>query len=117
MTQRTVPPARVRARALAFAIAGMAALTLAYACAQARRTNGEECLKSEDCLSGLCSQLVCSSPGPLTNTMATNDEAGEPDSGGDAVADTGLAADTFVAPETGSSSGSEGGEAGEASSD
>ena len=116
MTQATVRPARVRARALAFVVAGLAGVTLAYACAQARRTNGEECLKSEDCLSGVCVQLVCGSNGPLTNEMANNAEAGEGDSGagGEASTDGAMAADTFTAPETGSSSGSE---AGEASSD
>ncbi|MGD0524878.1 MAG: hypothetical protein ABSE49_07035 [Polyangiaceae bacterium] len=114
MTQATVRPARVRARALAFVVAGLAGVTLAYACAQARRTNGEECLKSEDCLSGVCVQLVCGNNGPLTNEMANNTEAGESDSGSEASTDGASAADTFTAPETGSSSGSE---AGEASSD
>jgi hypothetical protein len=116
MTQTTVRPARVGGRALAFVVAGIGVAALAVACAQARRTDGEECLKSEDCLSGVCVQLVCGSSGPLTSQMANNPEAGEGDSGagGEASTDSAMAADTFTAPDTGSSSGSE---AGEASSD
>ncbi|HEY3819828.1 MAG TPA: hypothetical protein VGL81_21830 [Polyangiaceae bacterium] len=111
MTQTTVPPVRVRARALVFVVAGIAVLSFAYACAETKRAPGEECLKSEDCLSGICSQLVCGYPGPLTDAMENNSEAGESDSGptSEAAADTG-APDTFSAPETGGS------EAGEASS-
>jgi hypothetical protein len=115
MTQTTVPPVRVRARVLVFVVAGIASLSLAFACATTKRAPGEECLKSEDCLSGVCSQLVCASPGPLTDMTPTNTEAGEMDSGtgGDAPDDTSSAADTFTAPDTG---GPEGGDAGEASS-
>ncbi|HEX3345877.1 MAG TPA: hypothetical protein VHS09_14935 [Polyangiaceae bacterium] len=117
MTQTTVSPLRGRARVLAFAVAGIAAVSLAYACVQTKRSPGDECLKSEDCLSGICSQLVCASPGPLTDDTPTNSEAGELDSGAGAdtsVADT-SAADTFSAADT-SSSSETGGEAGEASS-
>jgi hypothetical protein len=115
MTQTTVPPVRQRVRALAFVVAGIAAMGLAFACAQTRRSPGEECIKSEDCLSGVCVQLVCGSTGPLTDTMENNPEAGETEAGTDA-SDAASAADTFTAPDTGSSSGSDAGEAGEASS-
>jgi hypothetical protein len=113
MSQTTVPPARVGARVLAFVVAGIAALSLAYACAETKRSPGDQCLKSADCLSGICSQLVCAAQAPLTDAMVQNQEAGQ-------QADTGTtgegstseaAADTGSAPETGadSSGGTEGG--------
>jgi hypothetical protein len=121
MTQTTVPPVRAGARVLAFVVAGIGALSLAYACAETRRSPGEACLKSEDCLSGICSQLVCASQGPLIDAMVQNDEAGQADTSPAGEGSTGeAAADTGSAPETGpdsSSSGSGGDGASEASGD
>ena len=37
---------------------------LAVACAETKRTQGEECLKSDDCISGICRSLVCTSEPP-----------------------------------------------------
>ena len=122
MTQTTVPPVRAGARVLAFVVAGIGALSLAYACAETRRSPGEACLKSEDCLSGICSQLVCASQGPLIDAMVENEEAGQaPDTGtgaesaAEAAADTGSAAETGDDSSSGSSSGGDG--ASEASGD
>jgi len=96
MTQTTAPTVRVRARVLEFVMAGIAALSLAYACAETKRSLGDECLKSEDCLSGICSQLVCAAAAPLVDAMVENEEAGQPsgDGSAEAAADTGSAADS-----------------------
>ena len=107
MTQTTVPTVRVRARVLVFVVAGIAALSLAYACAETKRSLGDECIKSEDCLSGICSAFVCSATPPLIDAMVENTEAGETTDSGSG-GETGVA-DTGSAQETGSSSGSEAG--------
>jgi hypothetical protein len=116
MSQTTVPPVRVGARVLAFVVAGMAALSLVYACAETKRSPGDECLKSADCLSGICQQLVCASQGPLTDAMLQNPEAGQQADTGtagegstsDAPADTGSAAETGGDSSGGSEGGSDG---------
>jgi hypothetical protein len=109
MTQTTVPTVRVRARVLAFVVAGIAASSLAYACAETKRSLGDECIKSDDCLSGICQQFVCAAAPPLTDSTETNTEAGAADTG---TADTSTPADTGTAGETGddSSSSSEAGD-------
>ncbi|AKU96017.1 hypothetical protein AKJ09_02681 [Labilithrix luteola] len=38
----------------------------AIACGESRSPIGEECLRSDDCLSGVCSDRVCVSAPPLT---------------------------------------------------
>jgi hypothetical protein len=111
MTQTTVPTARVRARVLAFVVAGIAALSLAYACAETQRSLGDACLKSVDCLSGICSQLVCAAAPPLTASMDDNTEAGESDSGSGADSSGPEAApDTGSGVDTGTEASSEGGD-------
>ena len=40
-------------------IAALSLLALGAACSETRRPLGEDCLKDDDCLSGLCSQLAC----------------------------------------------------------
>jgi len=108
MTQTTVPPVRARARALASLVAVIAALGLALACAQTKRALGDECLKSEDCLSGICSQLQCAASPPLTSSQ-DNAETG--------AVEAGSASDTGADAGADTSAGSEGGDAGgEASS-
>jgi uncharacterized membrane protein YgcG len=110
MTQTTVPTVRVRARVLVFVVAGIAALSLAYACAEVRRSLGDECIKSEDCLSGICSQFVCSASPPLIDAMVENEEAGESETGPAPDSSSSGGGDTGSAAETGSSSsGSEAG--------
>lgn len=50
-----------------------------YACGEPRRPIGDECLRDEDCLSGVCSARLCVSAPPLKTgaTGPTPDE--EPD--------------------------------------
>lgn len=67
-------------RALTFGVplvlvAGLVASALAVACAETKAPIGGACLKSEDCLSGICSQLVCSAAPPTTDTEADNPDA------------------------------------------
>jgi hypothetical protein len=95
MTQTTPSPVRASARALAFVVPLLVAVGLAGACAENRRSLGEDCLKSADCLSGVCSQLRCAVPPPTTDTMtqgpgsdATVDGPGEAASGGEGGADS-----------------------------
>jgi len=109
MTPTTAPTVRVGARVLALVMAGIAALSLAYACAETKRSLGDECLKSEDCLSGICSQLVCAAAAPLIDAMVENEEAGQSDvvSSGDGSAEA--AADTGSGTETGADSSSSSG--------
>jgi uncharacterized membrane protein YgcG len=117
MTQTTVPPVRVGARVLALVVAGIGALSLAYACAETKRSLGDECLKDQDCLSGICSQLVCAAAPPLIDAMVENPEAGESSDSspvGDAPADSSSSSSgSSSGADTGSgdsSSGSSGGD-------
>jgi hypothetical protein len=78
--------------------AGLAAIALAPACAQTQRALGEDCLKDQDCLSGICSQLKCAAAPPLldgasqappspTPEAGVADAPEAEDSGGDASGD------------------------------
>jgi hypothetical protein len=62
----------------------LAAVGIVAACTDTRRTLGDDCLKNEDCVSGLCTQFVCSTHSVLTDAALDNPDA-EP------VADTGPA--------------------------
>ena len=135
MTQTTLPPVRARARALAFAsglhrvlarpavrglrplglvVAVSLALGVALGCAQTKRALGDECLKSEDCLSGICSQLLCAASPPLTSSQ-DNAEAGSADTGPTPEASVEAAVEAAVEGGGGGSDGGDG--AAEASSD
>ncbi len=46
---------------------------LLCACMETRRAIGEACLKNDDCLSGICSQLVCVAPPPLLDAQIVAD--------------------------------------------
>lgn len=48
-----------------------ASLAVLVACGETRRPIGDECLRDEDCLSGVCASRVCASAPPL---VATPDE-------------------------------------------
>lgn len=75
MTDRRSVRARVLAPALLALFAGSWGL---IGCPNNTRTLGEECVKSEDCQSGLCSSLVCVAPPPfLTLPPASTADAGE----------------------------------------
>jgi hypothetical protein len=82
MTQTTASPVRARVRAFSFVVAALVAVGIVGACAETRRANGEACLKDQDCLTGICSQLVCSAAPPTTNVEA-NGEGGATEAGGD----------------------------------
>jgi hypothetical protein len=61
-------------------------VVLAGACTSPKFSNGESCLKDEDCVSGTCSQLVCAAAPPLTDLEA--DAAPEAAPSSDATSDT-----------------------------
>jgi hypothetical protein len=72
---------RLRCVLAVIAVATLAAL---LACAETRRSFGEECLKGDDCLSSICAGMHCAAAPPLLD--------GEPadiavDASGDAQAD------------------------------
>lgn len=89
MTQKAVVLAL-----LAFAVA----MGIAGGCAETRRTIGEDCLKSEDCLSGICSQLVCVAAPPTTDQKPGNADASTADAPAEAAP---AEAAPEAAPETG----------------
>jgi hypothetical protein len=69
-------PVRALARALTFGVPLVVVVgALAAACAETKAPIGGACLKSQDCLSGICSQLVCSAAPPTTDTEANNPDA------------------------------------------
>jgi hypothetical protein len=81
---------RLAVVAAALALVGLAA-ALAAACAESRRSLGAQCLKSQDCLSGICSQFACAAA-PPTIDAEENAEAASPEAAlsADAGAETGL---------------------------
>ena len=54
---------------------------LASACMETRRSTGDDCLKDDDCLSGVCFQLRCATAPPTVDAMAVADATGAPPSG------------------------------------
>ena len=50
---------KLRRRGLALLGAAAVALALAESCADNRGSLGADCLKDEDCITGVCAQLVC----------------------------------------------------------
>ncbi len=67
MTHPAVSLARGRARALALVLPVLAALASFGGCTESRRSNGDDCIKDEDCLSGICAQYVCTAAAPTTD--------------------------------------------------
>lgn len=69
-----------------------------FACAETRRALGEECIKNDDCLSGVCVARACDDPPtslerplpptPAPDAATTQGDAGA-DARGDAPADAG----------------------------
>ena len=84
---RDVPAGRVHRRVQGRAVGGarVAAVLIAFlvcACMETRRSLGEDCLKNDDCLSGVCAQFLCASAPPTINTPRTAPPAdAEPDEG------------------------------------
>src|ERR1700737_4096541 len=54
-----------KTRAIALAATLVTAMGLIAACVQTQRALNEDCLKDQDCLSGICSQLKCAAAPPL----------------------------------------------------
>ncbi|MDP9001140.1 MAG: hypothetical protein M3O46_13650 [Myxococcota bacterium] len=98
-------PARPRTHALALLSSLAIALALESACMETRRSLGEDCLKNDDCLSDVCSQLHCAASPSVIDAQVTRPDAGDDDidapaeattrvQAGDALVDT--AVDTFA---------------------
>lgn len=90
---------RMLARVVVLVLPLVGVVLLARGCTAPLDANGQACLKSSDCASGICSQLVCAAAPPLTDAEL---EA-EPSEGGTTDATTDGAADAPVAdapPET-----------------
>jgi hypothetical protein len=99
MVQKTRVPARRFARAAAWlAPVGLVA-GLAGACSELRSSLGDNCLKNEDCLSGICSQSHCVASPPLLGAEGapTGDSGADSASSGDGTAPP---ADAMERPET-----------------
>ncbi len=61
------------------AMIGVAALLWAFAgCGETRRGTGEECLRNDDCLSGVCSARVCVGSSPQVGSPAAPQSEDEP---------------------------------------
>jgi hypothetical protein len=113
----------VRARAVAFVVPLVATglvgvVGLVSGCAEDRRSLGEDCLKDQDCLSGICSQLRCAASPTYLDGAPMGPGAPPDASGTDAGSDTGAggdgsdgSADAADSADTGASadSGGEGG--------
>jgi hypothetical protein len=59
MSAATVRGVRPWAIAAAVILPWLGGAVMEAACVESRRSLGEDCLKNEDCLSGICSQLQC----------------------------------------------------------
>jgi hypothetical protein len=74
---------RAAARTLVFVGAVVAVVGIAGACSQARRSNGDSCIKDEDCLSSICAGGTCIASGPMldaaydADTGVTKSDAAE----------------------------------------
>jgi hypothetical protein len=90
---------RSRAVARALVAVVLCAMGASAGCQLTSRALGEDCLKDQDCLSGICSQLKCAAAPPLLSGVPQ----GTPDTGappGDSAAPEAAAPDTG-APDTG----------------
>lgn len=67
-------------------LAGLGAIVVLAACGETRRPIGDECLRGDDCLSGVCSAGTCVSAPPL-KVGANGPAADEEPDIGDASAD------------------------------
>lgn len=87
-------PARRQARPRPYALALPSSLVIALACGDAcmetRRSLGEDCLKNDDCLSGICSQLHCAASPPIIDARVTRSDGGDDAVGRSAEAATGI---------------------------
>jgi hypothetical protein len=81
----TKTPVRARARALAILVPFLCVLGVGVACTEELRSNGQSCLKSNDCLSGVCANFTCVAAGPLLDAEVSGD--GSLDAGGGEAGD------------------------------
>ena len=92
-----------RSRALARALVAfvLCAMGASAGCQLTSRALGEDCLKDQDCLSGICSQLKCAAAPPLLSGIpqGTPDTGAPPQDSAAPPPDTG-------APDVGSDPGS-----------
>ena len=82
----TKTPVRARARALAILVPFLCVLGVGVACTEELRTNGQSCLKSSDCLSGVCANFTCVAAAPLLDAEVSGD--GSLEGGSEAAADS-----------------------------
>jgi hypothetical protein len=61
---------------------------------ETRRALGEDCLKNDDCLSSICSQLRCAVPPPTTDARAVSMGGATPVDGGPLDAEIDVSAET-----------------------
>jgi len=78
------PHVRLRTSLRTIAVAGsLIAGVIAAACSESRFPLGSDCLKDEDCLSGICSQQRCTAAPPyLDAEPVATDAAAPPDAPG-----------------------------------
>ena len=105
MSQTT--SARTAARTFVFVGAFVAVLGVAAACSEARRSNGDSCLKDEDCLSGICAGQVCTAAAPILDATYDADTGATKTDASEAAADTAPAKDTSTPKEAAAEAASE----------
>jgi hypothetical protein len=91
MVRTTGRRARAVARVVAYIAPAVVGLGLANACNELRGSLGDDCLKSHDCQSGICSELHCAPQPPLLDAAYVppgdaNADALAEASGGDGAA-------------------------------
>jgi hypothetical protein len=108
---------RARSRWLALLVAGPLSALLAASCTDDRGSIGDDCLKDEDCASGVCAELVCAA-GPtyldaapaVADAEEMIDAAATSEAGArDAASDSALDATLGTPPEAGVSGDGSGG--------
>jgi hypothetical protein len=83
----TKTPVRARARALAILVPFLCVLGVGAACTEELRSNGQSCLKSNDCLSGVCANFVCVAAAPLLDAEVTGDGGGATEAAADGASE------------------------------
>jgi hypothetical protein len=95
----------VRHMAVALSFACCAATALAAGCAEQKRGIGEQCLKDDDCLSGICAGLQCSAAPPLLDGSPGAVDAGGEAGPGDGSAPVDANADASPGQDAGFDAG------------
>ncbi len=99
MSAATVRGERPWATPLAMFLPLFGGIVLASACVETRRSLGEDCLKDDDCLSGVCSQLFCAALPPTIDAALSADVTAGNDAVADALDASGPDADAAFASE------------------